>query len=647
MMKPILFLTQGMIILLVVLLTGAGGVRAQAAPPPIPADLEARPTSQTALPIMLTWDASPGATSYNIYRGTSAGGEGSTPYATATTNLFVDNNVVAGPPLLYYYTVAAVGPGGVSGQSVESVTPTPLPSRGSGSVAGVANGNKTVFYAKDGLASGFDWFNDTASQCTGCPDWFPQWLSAQAGAVAPGGTTVDMAYADEGTLSFNNVVVASAGLYNIDFRYAFGPGLFPSVTNRQMGLMVNGVVITNTMRFTRTGAFSTYQDSALQENLRAGQNSIVLFAVTDHAISRVDTMTVSPAAASSPAGPTNLAATPGNRTVRLSWTGSAGATSYNIYRGPVSDGEAIAAVASTNGSTTTFTDSGLTNGTTYFYNVAAVNGVGTSPDSNEVSVIPVNNTPPSTPGGVSARAGNAQVSLSWNAGAGATSYNVFRSTSTGGESTTPVASGIAATSFTDTGLANGTTYFYKVAALNSFGASAQSTEVSATPAAPASGAISIACGNGAVGTFIADTDFSGGGVSKRNHDGHRHLTGRESGAHGGLSTRPQGQQHLHVARVRAGDFAYRAPALRRILPLRRGPAEVQRAHQWNPGADELRHLRGRRRRVQGERADLHDDCERQRPGGHHLHHRSGGSPAHQRNRNQLVAASWDMPSAAR
>jgi fibronectin type 3 domain-containing protein len=514
MMKTIFIVTKGMIILLVLLVPGAGGLRAQAAPPPIPADLEARPTSQTALPITLTWDASPGATSYNIYRGTSAGGEGSTPYATATSNIFVDNNVSHGPPLLYYYRVAAVGPGGVSGQSVEGVTPTPLPVQpGSGNVAGVTMGNRTVYYAKDGLGSGFDWFNDTASQCEGCPDWFPQWLNSQAGALAPGGTTVDMAYADEGTLSFNNVVVPSTGLYNIDFRYAFGPGLFPNVTNRHMGLMVNGAVITSTMRFTRTGSFSVYQDSVLQITLQAGRNSIVLLAVTDHGISRVDTMAVSSAAASSPAGPTNLTATPGSGTVRLSWTGSAGATSYNIYRGPVSDGEAIAAIASTTGSTTTFADSGLTNGTTYFYNVAAVNRVGTSPDSNEVSVIPVNNGPPSIPGGVSARGGNGQVTVSWNASSGATSYNVFRSTTSGGEGTTPIASGIAATSFTNTGLANGTTYFYKVAAVNRVGASGQSIEVSATPSAPASGAISIACGNSAVGTFVADTDFSGGGVS--------------------------------------------------------------------------------------------------------------------------------------
>jgi fibronectin type 3 domain-containing protein len=514
MMKTTFIATKGIVILLVLLAPGAGGLRAQAAPPPVPADFEAKPTSQTALPITLNWTATPGATSYNIYRATSSGAEGSTPYATATTNTFVDSNVSSGPPLLYYYTVAAVGPGGVSAQSVESVTPTPLKtSPGSGSVAGVISGSKTIFYGKDGLGGGFDWFNATPGQCTNCPDWFPQWLNSQPNATAPGGTVVDMAYADEARLAFNNVAVPTAGLYNVDVRYAFGPGLFPSVTNRQMGLMVNGVVFTRTMRFTITGSFTTYQDSTLQVNLNAGKNSIVLFAVTDHGISRVDTMTLSPASASSPAGPTNLMATAGNGTVALSWTGSAGATSYKVYRGTVSDGESLTAIATTSSSTTTFTDTGLTNGKTYFYNVDAVNSVGTSPDSNEVSIAPLNNGPPPVPGGVSAKAGNGQVAVSWNASGGATSYSLFRSTSPGGEGTTPIVSGITATSYTNTGLVNGTAYFYKVAAVNSFGSSAQSAEVSATPSVAASGAISIACGNSAVGTFVADTDFSGGGVS--------------------------------------------------------------------------------------------------------------------------------------
>ena len=75
--------------------------------------------------------------------------------------------------------------------------------------------------------------------------------------------------------------------------------------------------------------------------------------------------------------------------------------------------------------------------------------------------------PASAPAGLSATAGNAQVSLSWNASLGATNYNVKRSTASGGPYTT-VAS-LTGTSYADTGLANGTTYYYVVSALSAPG----------------------------------------------------------------------------------------------------------------------------------------------------------------------------------
>src|SRR5215471_8841466 len=197
-----------------------------------------------------------------------------------------------------------------------------------------------------------------------------------------------MAYATEGTMTFSNVVVAASGLYTVDWRYAFQGGLFPGVTNRQMGLMVDGTVITTTERFPITGSFDVYQHSFLQVHLNAGVNSISMLAVSNHGVSRVDQMTVTPAAASVPSGPTNLTVTAGHGTVTLHWTGSTSGspTTYSVYRGTKSDGEAVTAAATVSGTTTTFTDTGLTSGHTYFYNIAANTAVGVSPDSNEVSV---------------------------------------------------------------------------------------------------------------------------------------------------------------------------------------------------------------------------------------------------------------------
>ena len=87
-------------------------------------------------------------------------------------------------------------------------------------------------------------------------------------------------------------------------------------------------------------------------------------------------------------------------------------------------------------------------------------------------------------GGPSARvltgnAGDASASLSWNSSAGET-YDVYRSLTSGGAKTL-VADDIASSSFTDSGLTNGTTYFYTVTASNDAGTSTASNEVSLTP----------------------------------------------------------------------------------------------------------------------------------------------------------------------
>ena len=89
--------------------------------------------------------------------------------------------------------------------------------------------------------------------------------------------------------------------------------------------------------------------------------------------------------------------------------------------------------------------------------------------------------PPLAPAGLTATAGNAQIALAWSASLTATSYNVLRSTTNGGPYTTVGTS--TTTSFTNTGLTNGTIYYYVVAAVNAAGAGADSTQVFASPGA--------------------------------------------------------------------------------------------------------------------------------------------------------------------
>jgi hypothetical protein len=94
-------------------------------------------------------------------------------------------------------------------------------------------------------------------------------------------------------------------------------------------------------------------------------------------------------------------------------------------------------------------------------------------------------TAPVAPTGLTATAGSGQVALSWTASSGAASYNVYRGTAAGAESATPIATGITATAYTNTGLTNGTTYYYKVAAVNPAGTSPMSNEASAKPVSAA------------------------------------------------------------------------------------------------------------------------------------------------------------------
>jgi fibronectin type 3 domain-containing protein len=197
--------------------------------------------------------------------------------------------------------------------------------------------------------------------------------------------------------------------------------------------------------------------------------------------------TVSATPATVPGAPTGLTATPGNSQVTLSWTapasnGGSQVTGYNVFEGTTPDLSGNAPIARVTGTAVTLAD--LTNGTTYYFWVTAVNGVGDGPASNEVPAIPA--TVPGAPTGLTATPGNSQVTLSWtapasNGGSQVTGYDLYAGTTADLSGNTPIAR-VTGTAVTVTNLTNGTRYYFWVTAVNGVGDGPASNEVPAIPA---------------------------------------------------------------------------------------------------------------------------------------------------------------------
>jgi fibronectin type 3 domain-containing protein len=181
-----------------------------------------------------------------------------------------------------------------------------------------------------------------------------------------------------------------------------------------------------------------------------------------------------------PAAPTGLTPTAGNSQIGLLWNPATGAANYNVKRSTTTGQEVTIA----NVTTTSYTDSPVVNGIPYYYVVSAINATGSeSTNCPEVSATPVG--PPPAPAGLSAfAAGIGQVGLNWSAVPLATSYDVYRATTSGGTYTKISTDGtVTTTAFTDTGASGSTPYFYKVSAVNLQGEGPVSAAASAAPLA--------------------------------------------------------------------------------------------------------------------------------------------------------------------
>ncbi|MBM4313122.1 MAG: hypothetical protein FJ122_04285 [Deltaproteobacteria bacterium] len=194
-----------------------------------------------------------------------------------------------------------------------------------------------------------------------------------------------------------------------------------------------------------------------------------------------------PGVATPPLPPAGVMTQASNRTVNVAWTAGesaeSAATSYNIYWSVTSG------VTKTNGIRisgvhTPYTHTNLINDTRYYYIVTGVNAYGEGNASQEVSALPTRGNIPLPPTGLAAAAGKLEATLSWNAAAGAISYNIYWSTSSDVSSQTGTKIEGAKSPYIHSGLNKETTYYYVVTAANGYGESEESDKASVTIVTP-------------------------------------------------------------------------------------------------------------------------------------------------------------------
>lgn len=197
----------------------------------------------------------------------------------------------------------------------------------------------------------------------------------------------------------------------------------------------------------------------------------------------------SAAAAVAPGAPTGVTATASPNAVNISWKAPAtGGTpnSYTVNYGTSSS--SLTSQRTVSGSTTSVLINNLSNGTAYYFDVAANNAAGSGTASGTVSATPASTDAPSAPTSlVASPDGSGKIKLTWTGTSpNATTYNVYEGTTSGGESSTPINGSVpvSGSSLTVTAT-NGTTEYFTVKAVNANGVSPASNEAHATAAAAA------------------------------------------------------------------------------------------------------------------------------------------------------------------
>jgi fibronectin type 3 domain-containing protein len=470
-------------------------------PPAAPSGLVATATNAT---VNLSWTASPTAgVWYWVYQRDVTAGQTTftqlaypvTTCCTASLGLLTNGDT-------YEFKVTAIGSGGKesTASDLARATPSlPVPGAPTGltAVAGTDGSIKLAWTSPGGdlwydiwerdVTAGQATFTKLAYPVTTCCTWTATALtqnhayefkvdainatgagatSAVAGATShynpPGApTNLRGSTAGDGSINLNWDAPGSGGFYywiyyrDVTAGAAFAKSIYPTgQSEATLGGLVNGHV---------------YEYKVTAENAGGEGPASATIQVTSKG--------------GTPTAPSGLTATAGNGQAVLKWTASSTPNAlYYLYQRDSSTNQSWQK-GSLPISGTTFTPTSLVNGDTYQWKVTAANSSGESTASNVASAKPMPPLP-AAPSGLTATAGDGKVTLKWTASSTAGTYYWLDSRPAGGTWKRAIYPIGTCCTFVYSGLANGTTYEFRLEATNVAGDSAASNTASAKPMPP-------------------------------------------------------------------------------------------------------------------------------------------------------------------
>ncbi|MFZ2632359.1 MAG: fibronectin type III domain-containing protein [Desulfosalsimonadaceae bacterium] len=441
--------------------------------------------------VSITWEAVDIATSYKVYRRTGTNAWPTTPVATPTGTLYTETGLTNGTT--YYYAVAAVNETGTGAWSEISATPTPALPLAPTNIA-VMPGDTEATITWDPVVEAADYYITVATSPGG---------PAIRWGLHSGGISHYTVTGLTNTQPYYFRVQALLSLFDWEWNQSPPASTFSSevsaipsedlpvapalsvVSGNTQSSIIWGAVDDATSykiyRRTGTNAWPSAPIATLTGTLytETGLTNGMTYYYAVAAVNETGTGAWSEISATPtpvvPLAPINVAVVPGNTEATVSWNPVVGASNYHISVATSPGGPSLGWTMS--GGKSYYTVTGLTNTQPYYFSIQATNASGNSACSVEVNATPSASLP-LAPTGISVVSGNTELSIQWTAVEGATGYKIYRSTTPGippNVINTPIGP-----FYTDTGLTNGTLYYYSISAINGNGEGAWS-EITGTP----------------------------------------------------------------------------------------------------------------------------------------------------------------------